>query len=250
MGQRGNANREPDELVVFLVRHKHLGLEIGMTTLTLPPLAPLLDRLFAEADETSPAASPAIAGLPPGELERLMQSKTGYRDLYGRLKDFPLAVSRETGTLLYMLARGCGARTIVEFGTSFGLSTLHLAAALRDNGGGSLITSEFEPSKVVQARANLTAGGVIDLVEIRQGDALETLRTDLPGTIDLVLLDGAKALYPEILDLVESRLRPGAFIVADNADDSPDYLARVRSPVNGYLSTPFGEDVELSLRIG
>jgi predicted O-methyltransferase YrrM len=49
--------------------------------------------------------------------------------------------------------------------------------------------------------------------------------------------------------LVESRLRPGAFIVADNADDSPDYLAYVRSSANGYMSTPFGEDVELSMRI-
>jgi predicted O-methyltransferase YrrM len=130
----------------------------------------------------------------------------------------PLAVSRETGALLYMLTRSCDARTIVEFGTSFGISTLHLAAALRDNGGGRLITSEFEPSKVARARDNLTAGGLIDLVEIREGDALQTLSVDLPETIDLLLLDGAKALYPEILNLVEGRLRPGAFIVADNAD--------------------------------
>ena len=49
---------------------------------------------------------------------------------------------------------------------------------------------------------------------------------------------------------MESRLRPGAFIVADNADYSPDTLARVRSPANGYISTPFAEDVELSMRIG
>jgi predicted O-methyltransferase YrrM len=81
-------------------------------------------------------------------------------------------------------------------------------------------------------------------------DALQTLSVDLPKTVDLQLLDGAKALYPEILGLVESRLRPGAFIVADNADHSPDYLARVRSPANGYMSTPFSEDVELSMRIG
>ena len=87
-------------------------------------------------------------------------------------------------------------------------------------------------------------------MEIRQGDALRTLSGDLPPTIDLLLLDGAKALYPEILDLVESRLRPGAFIIADDADQSPDYLARVRAPAGGYLSTPFGEDVELSLRLG
>ena len=102
-----------------------------------------------------------------------MRSKTDYRELYGRLKDLPLAVSRETGALLYMLARSSDARTIVEFGTSFGISTLHLAAALRDNGGGRLITSEFEPSKAARARENLTAGGLIDLVEIREGDALQ-----------------------------------------------------------------------------
>ena len=99
----------------------------------------------------------------------------------------------------------------------------------RDNGGGRLITSEFEPSKAARARDNLKAGGVIDLVEIREGDALETLSVDLPETIDLVLLDGAKSLYPEILSLLESRLKPGALIVADNADMSPDYLKRVRS---------------------
>ena len=221
-----------------------------MTTLTTAPMAPLLNRLFVEAEIASAATHAAIADLSDEERTRLMHSKTDYLDFYARLKTLPLPVSRETGALLYMLARSCDARTIVEFGTSFGISTLYLAAALRDNGGGVLITSEFEPSKVARARGNLTAGGVIDLVEIREGDALETLSVDLPETIDLLLLDGAKALYPEILSLVESRLRPGALIVADNADYSPEYLARVRSPEAGYMSTPFAEDVELSMRLG
>jgi len=221
-----------------------------MTTLTTTPLAPLLDRLFDEADAASAETEAAVADLSDDARARLMRSRTDYRDLYGRLKNAPLAISRATGTLLYMLARSSHARTIVEFGTSFGISTLHLAAALKDNGGGHLITSEFEPSKVARARANLTAGGLIDLVEIREGDALHTLSAGLPDTIDLLLLDGAKALYPEILSLVESRLRPGALIVADNADDSPDYLARMRAPPSGYMSMPFGGDVELSMRIG
>src|ERR1700722_642474 len=221
-----------------------------MTTLTTTPLAPLLDRLFEEADASEAELETAAAALSDEEPARLMRSKTEYRDFYGRLKNMPLAVSRETGALLYMLARSSRARTIVEFGTSFGISTLHLAAALRDNGGGRLITSEFEPSKAARARHNLTAGGLIDLVEIREGDALQTLSVDLPDTIDLLLLDGAKSLYPEILSLVESRLRPGAVIVADNADHSPDYLAHVRSPAKGYMSTPFAEDVELSMRMG
>lgn len=221
-----------------------------MSALTTAPLAPLLDRLFAEADTASPWTDPALAALSPAEWDRLMRSRTDYRQLYARLKDFALPVSRRTGALLYMLARSGRAQAIVEFGTSFGISTLHLAAALRDNGGGRLITCEFEPSKVARARANLTAAGVMDLVEIRAGDALRTLAANLPDTVDLLLLDGAKALYPDILDLVEGRLRPGALVVADNADDSPEYLARVRSPGAGYLSTPFGDGVELSLRLG
>jgi predicted O-methyltransferase YrrM len=221
-----------------------------MNTLTTTPIAPLLDRLFKDADKSSPETSPVFAELSGEERARLMGSKTDYLDFYGHLKDFPLAVSRETGALLYMLARSSGARTIVEFGTSFGISTLHLAAALRDNGGGRLITSEFEPSKVARARENLTEGGLVDLVEFREGDALKTLSADLPETIDVVLLDGAKSLYLDILDLVESRLRPGAFVVADNADHSPEYLARVRSSASGYLSVPFSDDVELSMRLG
>jgi predicted O-methyltransferase YrrM len=218
-----------------------------MSALMSPPIAQLLDRLFKQADA---AASPALAALSRDERERLMHSKTEYLELYGRLKDLWLPVSRETGRLLYMLARGANARTIVEFGTSFGISTLHMAAALRDNGGGRLITCEFEASKIARAREHLREGGVIDLVEIREGDALKTLSVDLPDAIDLLLLDGAKALYPDVLSLVESRLRPGALIVADNADFSPEYLERVRAAGSGYISTPFAEDVELSMRVG
>ena len=140
-----------------------------MTTLTTTPFAPLLDRLFAEAEEAEAETEAAVADLSEQEQARLMRSKIGYRDLYGRLKSAPLAISRETGALIYMLARSSGARTIVEFGTSFGISTLYLAAALRDNGGGRLITTEFEPSKVARARENLTAAGIIDLVGDSRG---------------------------------------------------------------------------------
>jgi len=144
-----------------------------MTTLTTAPLAPLLDRLFAEADA---ATNPALSAFSSEERDRLMHSKTDYLRLYGLMKDLWLPVSRETGVLLYMLARSTGARSIVEFGTSFGISALHLAAALRDNGGGRLITSECEPSKVMRARAHLVEGGLDDLVEVREGDALKSKR--------------------------------------------------------------------------
>ena len=220
-----------------------------MNTLHSNPVAPLLQRLFAEADEARIGLRAIAAGLPAGELSRLMRSRTDYLDFYSRLKDQPLPVSPATGTLLYMLARSTNARHVVEFGTSFGISTLHLAAALRDNGGGRLVGSEFEPSKVARARANLEAAGLADLVEIRAGDALRTLAADLPETIDLVLLDGAKSLYPDVLDLLQDRLRPGAFVIADNAGHCPEYLDRVRSPASGWLSTALADDVELSMRL-
>lgn len=221
-----------------------------MNTLLDSRVAPVLDRLFAEAAASADAVGQAMATLSPEDRATMMASKTDYRAFYEQAKDFPLAVSRATGTLLYMLARSSRARTIIEFGTSFGVSALHLAAALRDNGGGRLITCEFERSKVARARANLEAGGLADLVEIREGDAVETLAGDLPPAIDLVLLDGAKGLYPAVLSLVEPNLKPGALILADNADWSPEYLERVRSPEQGYLSVPFADDVELSMRLG
>lgn len=218
-----------------------------MTTLTTEPLATLIERLYAQA---SAATSPALNNVSGEERERLMHSKTEYRELYAMLKDLWLPVSRDTGKLLYMLARSTKAKAIVEFGTSFGLSTLHLAAALRDNGGGVLIGSEFEPSKIELARRHFVEGGVSDLIEIREGDALVTLARDLPPTVDLLLLDGAKALYGDVLKLVEKHLRPGALVVADNTDYCPEYLAHVRSPGNGYVSVPFANDIEVSMRLG
>src|SRR5271156_6293120 len=147
-------------------------MEKPMTTLAEPTLSILLDRLFAEADAAEDARRHQTESLSP---EQRANDRADYRQFYGRLKDQPLPVSRTTARLLYLLARSIRARNIVEFGTSYGISTLHLAAALRDNGGGRLIGSEFEPSKIVRARQNLAAGGLSDLAEIREGDALETL---------------------------------------------------------------------------
>jgi predicted O-methyltransferase YrrM len=221
-----------------------------MTTLTTPPISKLLERLFADAEAADAVLEEGGGPLSAEEFTRLTTTTSDYRALYSRMKDVYLPVSRETGTLLYLLARSSRAHSIVEYGTSFGLSALHLGAALRDNGGGRLIGSEFEPSKIARARANIAAAGLSDLVEIREGDALETLARDLPEVIDLVLLDGAKALYPKVLSLLAPRLRAGALIIADNADYCPEYLAMVRSPASGYLSVPFAGDVELTMRTG
>ena len=118
-----------------------------MMMLTEAPLAPPLNRLFEEADVAEPQIDAAFADLSDDEQARMLRSKTDYGEVYGRMKRLPLPVSRETGALLYMLARSTKARTIVEFGTSFGISTLHLAAALRDNGGGALSPASSSPPR-------------------------------------------------------------------------------------------------------
>lgn len=219
-----------------------------MTTLTTPPLSTLLAKLFAESEASMGSLRATLGSWSPEDRKALMESDTDYRAMYARLKDYHLGISRESGTLCYMLARACRARSIVEFGTSLGLSTLHLAAALKDNGGGRVISSEFEPSKVARAREHMAAAGLADFVEIREGDALETLASDLPDTIDFVLMDGAKGLYVRVLSLLEKRLRPGALVLADNANMCPEYLARVRMVGGGYLSVPYGEGLELSMK--
>jgi predicted O-methyltransferase YrrM len=219
-------------------------------TLIEPPVSTLLDSLFAKADLTDGLLRDEFAKRSPEERQAFMSgANKDYRAFYGNVRELFLPVSAETGRLLYMLARSSKAKAVVEYGTSFGISTIHLAAALKDNGGGKVIGSEFEPGKVARARENLAAAGLSELVEIREGDALETLARDLPTSIDLVLLDGAKVLYPKILALLAPHLTRGALVVADNANDSPEFLERIRDPKSGYLSVPFSEDVELSIRL-
>jgi predicted O-methyltransferase YrrM len=213
-----------------------------MTTLTSDPCKSLIERLFADAEKTQNQwrQNPNRGNASGGD----------YKDFYmTQAKDVYLAVSRETAVMLYMLARSNNAKNIVEFGTSFGISTIHLAAALKDNGGGKVIGTEFEPGKVAKARVNLAEAGLASYADIREGDALQTLARDLPDSIDLVLLDGAKSLYNPILQLLQPRLRKGALVVSDNADMAPEFVASVRKAGGAFLSVPLADDVELSMKV-
>ena len=190
-----------------------------------------------------------IASLSPSDRDRSFgASMKDYRAFYLKAEDVHLAVARETGKLLYMLARNARATNVVEFGTSFGLSTIYLAAAIADNGGGRLISTELSSKKAEAARTNVARAGLSDIVEIRDGDALDSLARAIPTPVDLVLLDGAKSLYDRVLTMLESSLRPGSMIVADNADMCPEYVQRVRSS-GRYQSLAFDDDVELSVRL-
>ncbi|MFZ5780249.1 MAG: O-methyltransferase [Pseudomonadota bacterium] len=199
---------------------------------TLHREAATADREQFEAMRAAIEASDASAEQAIADL--LARERADYRAVYrGHAANF-LAVSPAYGRFLYMIARARRATRIVEFGTSMGISTLYLAAALRDNGGGRLIGSELEGAKAARARAHLDAAGLGDLVEIREGDALDTLR-DVGGAADLLLLDGAFSLYLPVLTLIEPHLASGAVVLGENAFDAA-YCDYVRNPANGYLS--------------
>jgi predicted O-methyltransferase YrrM len=146
------------------------------------------------------------------------------------------------------------ATAVVEFGSSFGISTIYFAAALRDNGGGKVIGSELEASKVAKAAEYLAEAGLADYVEIRAGDARQTLK-GTGGAINLLFLDGWKELYLELLHLTSVNLRPGSVVLADNTDLFPEHLASylkfVRNPKNGFVSVylPLGDGIEYSVRL-
>jgi len=222
-----------------------------MSTLTGAPVAPLLKRLFAEAAENDPEI---LAKFHAGDATRSRQIDD--RQRAEALSNAYLAVAPEVGRLLYILARNRAPRTIAEFGTSFGISAIHLAAAVRDNGNnGRLVTTELSASKAKRARQNIAEAGLSDIVEIREGDAFETLKEGLGDGIDILLLDGWKELYLPLLKVLEPRLSPGALVIADDLNIAPEALASyvryVRDPLNGYVSVelPLDDGLELSIRM-
>jgi predicted O-methyltransferase YrrM len=202
-----------------------------MNTLRDPNVAAAIERMYAEA-------SGQMAELRDLDWQRLATASAQERA--DAFSDFYLPVTPESGRLLYALVRAARPDTIVEFGMSLGLSTIHLAAALRDNGGGRVVTSELSAAKVGTATATFAEVGLTAVITVLQGDALQTLAA-LDAPVDFVLLDGWKELYLPVLQLLEPRLTAGALVVADNTGlpDTQPYVDYVRDAANGYVSVAF-----------
>jgi predicted O-methyltransferase YrrM len=231
-----------------------------MNTLQHEPVAGLLARLHQEAEAAdAPLMAEILASMEASgktieqlAAQMISDERSDTRKVYRSHAGHFLSVSPVYGRFLYAMARACKATRIVEFGTSMGVSTIYLAAALRDNGGGKLIGSELETAKVERARGHVEAAGLTDLVEIREGDARDTL-VDVGGEVDLILIDGAWSLYLPVLKLVEPRLRAGAIVLAENAF-AQDYLDYVCDRANGYISQTLpldeGRGNEFAVRVG
>lgn len=198
----------------------------------------VIQRLLAEKrrpPEGSPRGNPALS-----------QDPFDYAN-YG------FSIAPEQGDLIYLLCRGMRATRVVEFATSVGMSALYFAAAVRDNGGGQVIGSEIVPAKIAAAKRNLTDAGLAEYVDIREGDARQTLR-DLGGPVDFALIDGwpiakGTSLAREVIDIVAPQLRIGGYVMNDNAE--PDFLEFVRDPANGFLcvTLPLKGGTELCVKV-
>jgi predicted O-methyltransferase YrrM len=221
-----------------------------MSVIRDPELESLLAGLHSRSDEQQAAlrsfeASWAGQVRPPAAKEAR-----------AFLSDKLVALDRNKAELCYQLCRANNARRIVEIGTSYGVSTLYLAAAVRDNvravgGNGVVIGTEYEPGKASAARAHFEQAGLSHLIDLREGDLRETLR-QIDGPVDFMLVDIWIAMARPALELVAPHLRPGAIVVCDNTEryrsEYADYFAFLAA--NGFrtMTLPFDGGLELSVR--
>jgi predicted O-methyltransferase YrrM len=216
-----------------------------MSTLLDTKVAATLDRMYTESQEqwNGPRVRAKFSNLESATAQERADA----------LSEIYMPVSPDAGRLLYALVRAARPQTVVEFGMSLGISGIHLAAAIRDNGSGRVVTTELSAAKVTTAKKNFTEAGLADVITVLEGNALDTL-AELDGPVDFVLLDGWKEFYLPVIALLEPRLSPGTLIVADNTSmaDTKPYVDYVRDPANGYVSINFagkGDDtMEISCR--
>ncbi len=212
------------------------------SSLNDPVVRRVLNELHAQADAVDPPLLATMGDKTDDEMAHVLDHAF-------------IPVSPDAGRFLYALTRAAKHGAVVEFGTSLGISTIYLAAAIRDRGEGTVIATELHSGKAQRARENLRAAGLLEHVNLREGDALETLR-DVSSGVTFLFLDGWKKLYLPVLKLMEPALEPGALVAADDLDLFPEvhkpYLAYVRNPGNGYVSVevPIGDRLELSVRTG
>ena len=160
-------------------------------------------------------------------------------------KDAYLSISKAQGEDLVELITSNNLKNIVEFGTSFGISTLFLAQAVKETNG-KIITTELLKSKAQKAKENFKKAGVNNLIEVRIGDAMETLKNH-EEPIDLLFLDGWKDLYLPLFQMLEPNFHANTIIYVDNANmsDSQVFLKTIGQNKKYHLQPKYGNKVVL-----
>lgn len=175
-------------------------------------------------------------------------------DAHAFFADKLVALDLDKAEFCYLTCRALGARRVVEVGTSFGVSTLYLAAAVRDNGGGAVIGTEHEPQKAKAARAHFAEAELTEFIDLREGDLRETLK-HLHGPIDFVLVDIWTEMARPAIELIAPHLRIGAVVCADNTGGFREpyrrYFDFVEDPANGFrtMTLPFEGGFEFTVKV-
>lgn len=224
------------------------------TMLHDPKLEALLEKLHGLSLEQSPEINKHFSTLSRTDGTQPLVDADAKAFLANKF----VALDQDKSEFCYGLCRAMAARNIIEVGTSYGVSTLYLAAALRDTiaaggGGGMVIGTEYEPAKVKVARRYFDEAGLSEYIDLREGDLRETLKT-VPNDVDFVLVDIWTPMSRPALELIAPRLRQGAIVVCDNtADDRNDYrryFDYILDPRNGFrtMTLPFSGGFEFSVK--
>jgi predicted O-methyltransferase YrrM len=217
-----------------------------------PKIEAVLERSYAEWKAQRRLLGRRLLPVLP---KLLLRRKLNWEGMLERTRELYLPLEPKQGALLYLAARAIGARRVAEYGTSFGVSTLYLAAAVRANGGGSVIGTEIVPEKAEAARRNFAEAGVSELIDLRVGDARETLK-DCGGELDLVLLDGFKDIEVDVLRALKPQLRHRALVFTDNIHtfkaDNEEHHAYMADPTNGFrtIVLPLKDGMEMAVYTG
>lgn len=228
---------------------------------TLDPRArAVVDRLHALSDrQTRQMIASALLGMAGGLFRRDKTDFTQTERGKAMLADKLVALDRDKAEFCYTLCRALNAQCVVEAGTSFGVSTIYLASAVRDNAAGGtargiVIGTEHEPAKARIARENFAAAGLAEFIELREGDLRETLK-DIEDPVDFMLIDIWIPMARPALACVAPRMRAGSMVVCDNTarfrKAYSDYFDFLNDPVNGFITTtiPYSGGLELSVKI-
>jgi predicted O-methyltransferase YrrM len=226
-----------------------------MSVLGDPELQALVDRLQGQSAAQDGELGAYFGGRArAGDLDWDRLDQDAHRFLADKL----VALEPIKAEFCHLLCRALRARRVVEVGTSHGVSTLYLAAAVRANLGpgerGEVIGTEHEPAKAAAARANFAAAGLGELVDLREGDLRQTLKS-VDGPVDFVLMDIWTEMVRPALELLAPRLRPGAVVVCDNTgqfrESYRDFFAFVQDPRNGMatLTLPFQGGLEFCVKL-
>jgi predicted O-methyltransferase YrrM len=221
-----------------------------MSVLADPKLQAIVDRLQAQSVAQEPATGAYFAErIKAGDL-----SWEGFDDrLTAFMADKLVALDPIKAEFCHLMCRSLRATRVVEVGTSFGVSTLYLAAAVRANGGGTVIGTEHEPAKAAAARATFAQAGLGDLIDLREGDLRETLKV-IEGPIDFVLMDIWTEMARPAMELIVPHLRPGGVVIADNTVQSARgyerFFAFVNDPANrlSRLTLPFEGGLDMIVK--